>query len=70
MDAASALLGKLDIPQTLTNGPVGGDAALLTFDKDDAEAGLSAFIDALVQHRNFDRESAPPRIRVRPGLLR
>jgi hypothetical protein len=35
---------------------------LLAFEADAAEAALAAFVEGLMQHRNFDRETDPPRI--------
>jgi catalase len=61
-DGASALLGKLGLPDAPSAGPVDGDAALLSFQDDSAEEALSAFVDALMEHRNFGRETDPPRI--------
>ena len=61
---ARALLEKLGLPLPGTDGdgPTGGDPALLTFETDASEAALAAFVEALMQHRNFDRETDPPRI--------
>ena len=58
-DGASALLEKLDLPDPPVNGPVEGDAALLAFQDDSAEEALSAFINVLMKHRNFERETDP-----------
>jgi hypothetical protein len=35
---------------------------LLAFGEDAYAAAFAAFIDALMKHRNFDRETDPPRI--------
>ena len=61
---ARALLEKLGLPLAGSDGdgPIGGDPALLAFEADAAEAALAAFVEGLMQHRNFDRETDPPRI--------
>jgi catalase len=59
---AKALLEKLGLPANSSNGPVQGDPALLAFDEDSSETALSAFVSALAQHRNFERETDPPRV--------
>jgi catalase len=62
-DGAAALLGKLGLADgTSSNGPVDGDEALLAFDADTYEKALAAFVAALLKHRNFERETDPPRI--------
>jgi catalase len=60
LGAASALCEKAGLPRSLPNGKP--DAALLVFDSGDVGAAISAFANALANHRNFDRESDPPRI--------
>jgi catalase len=59
---AKALLEKLGLPASPSNGPVQGDPALLAFDEASSETALSAFVSALMQHRNFKRETDPPRV--------
>jgi catalase len=59
---AKALLEKLGLPASPSNGPVLGDPALLAFDEASSETALSAFVSALTQHRNFKRETDPPRV--------
>jgi len=61
-NGAKALLEKLGIQESPENGPVDGDPALLAFGEDAYAAAFAAFIDALMKHRNFDRETDPPRI--------
>ncbi|MEP7306383.1 MAG: DJ-1/PfpI family protein [Acidobacteriota bacterium] len=54
---ATAVLGKAGIPTTLTSGEP--DAGVVIGQLDDS--GVSdAFINALAQHRHFDRETDPP----------
>lgn len=59
---ARALLEKLGLTVNPNNGPVDRDPGLLAFDEDASEAALSAFVSALMQHRNFERETDPPRV--------
>ena len=61
-DGACALLGKLNLPTACNNGPVDEDPGLLAYADDESETALKAFVGALMQHRNFDRETDPPRI--------
>jgi catalase len=61
-NGAKALLEKLGLPGSAGNGPVKGDSGLLAFDEDLSEAALTAFVSALAQHRNFERETDPPRV--------
>jgi catalase len=61
-DGAKGLLEKLGLPDSPSNGPIQGDTGLLAFDEDAFEAALSAFVSALTQHRNFERETDPPRV--------
>jgi catalase len=59
---ATALLEKLGLPDNVSNGPVDGDSALLAFNEGSSDAALAAFVTALGQHRNFERETDPPRV--------
>jgi catalase len=61
-NGAKALLEKLGLPDSPSNGAVQGDPGLLAFDEDVWETALSAFGSALAQHRNFERETDPPRV--------
>jgi len=38
------------------------DPGLLTFGSDDVDAALKAFVGALSKHRQFERETDPPRV--------
>jgi catalase len=58
--AAEALLQKAGIPVAPASGE--NDAALLRSSDDEVEAGVTAFVDALTQHRHFARETDPPRV--------
>ncbi len=59
MGAAGSLLPAAGIPAELAEDD---DPALLVFSNDQAEAALPAFVEALTAHRNFGRETDPPRI--------
>jgi len=61
-NGAKALLEKLGLPDSPSNGAIQGDPGLLAFDEDVWETALSAFVSALAQHRNFERETDPPRV--------
>ncbi len=58
--AARALLDAAGIPAKLPSGEA--DVGLLQFDAEKSDAALPAFIAALTQHRNFARETDPPRV--------
>jgi catalase len=58
--AAKALLEAAGIPAMLPSGEA--DAGLLQFDGAKTDAAVPAFIAALTQHRNFARETDPPRV--------
>jgi catalase len=60
MGAAQLLLGAAGIPTELPSGEA--DAGLLLFDGDEVDAATLAFVDALTKHRNFERETDPPRV--------
>ncbi len=62
LDGARSLLPKLGLPQPSADGPVDGDPALLAYGGEEVEPALAAFVAALSQHRNFARESDPPRV--------
>jgi len=57
---ARALLERLGVPAELPSGAP--DAALLQFPAGKTAAALAEFIAALGMHRNFARETDPPRI--------
>ena len=56
---ASALLAAAGIPATLPDGKQ--DAGLITT-SGGADADLRAFVDAIAKHRNFARDTDPPRV--------
>ncbi len=60
LGSARALLEKAGIPVALESGEP--DPGLLLNDGDDAEAATQQFIDAIVRHRHFERETDPPRV--------
>jgi catalase len=60
--SAHGLLEKLGLAAASANGPVDGDPGLLAFDEKSAKAALAEFSGALGQHRNFARETDPPRV--------
>jgi catalase len=57
--AATGLLQRAGIPETLVSGDV--DPGLLLVEDDDV-AGLDTFIAAIAKHRHFARETDPPRV--------
>jgi catalase len=61
-EGARALLEPMGLPTSPDNGPVDDDPGLLAFDEDAADSALSAFVSALTRHRNFERETDPPRV--------
>jgi catalase len=58
--ASQALLRKAGIPEWLDSGA--GDPGLLKSDDGPVEEGVTAFVEALTQHRHFARETDPPRV--------
>ncbi len=58
MGSAATLLDELGIPETLPSGE--RDPGLLQYAAGDVDAALEAFAQAIVQHRQFDRETDPP----------
>jgi catalase len=48
------------IPAELPSGTA--DPGLLRFAAADVEAALKAFVGALAKHRQFERETDPPRV--------
>ena len=60
LDGASVLLDKAGIPPALASGD--SDPGLMRVDDSDLEEGMAAFVAALTQHRNFERETDPPRV--------
>ena len=55
---ARRLMAKANIPARLPSGK--GDPGLLLIESDAVTSGVSAFAQALSQHRHFERESDPP----------
>jgi len=60
LGAARSLLDAASIPAELPSG--GSDPGLLQFDGKQLNAAIPAFVDALTQHRHFQRETDPPRV--------
>jgi catalase len=60
LGAASSLLEAAGIPSELADGEA--DPGLLQFPADDTNKALTAFVEALTQHRHFERETDPPRV--------
>ncbi len=60
MGKAERLVAKAGIPPTLPSGKP--DPGLLMFVADDFDAALKAFVGALSRHRQFERETDPPRV--------
>jgi catalase len=60
MGSARTLLDAIGIPSAIPPGKA--DLGLLEFEADETEAAVEAFVDALVKHRHFERETDPPRI--------
>jgi catalase len=60
MGSAAGLLESAKIPAELPSGTA--DPGLLRFAAADVEAALKAFVGALVKHRQFERETDPPRV--------
>jgi catalase len=58
--AARTLLDAAGIPPRLPSGEA--DVGLLQFDGQEMGAAVPAFVDALTHHRNFARETDPPRV--------
>jgi catalase len=58
--AAQELLEKAGIPEVLDSGEP--DPGLLQSDDGRTETAVKTFIDALTQHRHFERETNPPRV--------
>jgi catalase len=57
---SQALLQKAGIPEKLESGE--DDPGLLKSDDGQVEEGITAFVNALTQHRHFARETDPPRV--------
>jgi catalase len=60
LEGADALLEKAGIPPTLDSGEP--DPGLLRPGKADLNGVLAAFVAALARHRQFERETDPPRV--------
>jgi len=58
LGASSALLDKAGIPPTLDTGE--HDPGILRFAGNEAEAALRQFVNSIVKHRHFARETDPP----------
>ena len=57
---AEKLAAKAGIPATLPSGKP--DPGLLIFAEDNLGAAVASFVAALSKHRQFERETDPPRI--------
>jgi catalase len=60
LDGADALLEKAGIPPALASGDP--DPGLMRFENSDVAGAVAAFVAALTKHRQFDRETDPPRV--------
>ncbi len=60
LGSAQALLDKAGVPVALDSGEP--DPGLLLIDSDHADTATQQFIDAIVRHRHFERETDPPRV--------
>jgi catalase len=60
LGAAQTLLEPAGISADLPSGSA--DPGLLIFDSDNLDAAVGAFVEALSQHRHFERETDPPRV--------
>jgi catalase len=60
MGAAQALLDQAGITGELPAG--GADPGILRFDAGAFDAAFAAFVDAIIKHRHFERETDPPLI--------
>jgi len=59
LGVGSSLLGKAAIPGTLPSGE--DDPGLLLSSSNEANA-VRSFVDAILKHRHFERETDPPRV--------
>jgi catalase len=60
LDGADVLLEKAGIPPALASGDP--DPGLMRFENSDVAGAVAAFVAALTKHRQFDRETDPPRV--------
>ena len=60
MGASKSLLAKAEIPAALGDGAV--DPGLVVSDEGEHSEAVQMFMQAVEQHRNFERESDPPRV--------
>ena len=60
LDGADVLLEKAGIPPALASGDP--DPGLMRFENPDVAGAVAAFVAALTKHRQFDRETDPPRV--------
>jgi catalase len=58
LGAAKALIVKAGIPENPASGD--SDGGLLHFETKKIDAALAAFVEAIAQHRHFERETDPP----------
>jgi catalase len=58
--SAQSLMEKAGLPAVLDSEAV--DAGLMMADSGHPEAAVATFVNALTQHRFFDREVDPPRV--------
>ena len=60
LGSANGLLQEAKIPTTLPDGSP--DAGLLQLAAEDTDVAIAPFIEAIANHRYFDRETNPPRV--------
>ena len=60
LDGADVLLEQAGIPPALASGDP--DPGLMRFENSDLAGAVAAFVAALTKHRQFDRETDPPRV--------
>ena len=60
LDGTDVLLEKAGIPPALASGDP--DPGLMRFENSDVAGAVAAFVAALTKHRQFDRETDPPRV--------
>lgn len=60
LGAASSLLDRAGIPTALPSGEA--DPGILRFDGKNLDAALESFVEAIIRHRHFERETDPPAI--------
>jgi catalase len=60
LGSANGLLEKANIPSSLLDGTP--DAALLQLAAEDVDLAVAPFVEAITNHRYFQRETNPPRV--------